>query len=125
MKSGVLLIQGRGWLAFLASLWAVGCARSHEQANAMYYVSQRSGVCSIHHIALQQVVMYDLTQAMPADLSEVQIRLWEQYPNTHPDYMSTRSADFGRPMRVRICPICQRLYDKAIERYAVHHSGHT
>lgn len=96
--------------------WLSACAASHETATEIRSASLRSGICTLHHVPLESVVMYDFTEPVPFDLDKAAIELWRRYPNSQPEYAATKRPDRRRPITVRACPVCERLYRKALER---------
>ena len=88
-----------------------GCLSAGERASALRRESLASGVCTIHHVALQRTTMYDLTtEAMPADIEEFDVKAAWRFPNVALGYSPTRVRRYRKPVAVRICPTCERFY---------------
>lgn len=96
------------------AIFSGGCAGSWEGARAVRKASLESGHCSVHHAELKSVLMYDLSETVPSDMSEIGIKLWRRYPNAEAFYQPTKSRYFQKPVTVRACPVCQHLYAAAI-----------
>ena len=111
-------------LMCLASLGLAVClsscttpARARRAHVEIYRESQRIGVCALHKVPLvsRSVFEYDVKQGT-VDWDEAGFALVEKYPNVlDSGYSRKRSREFSKPATVRICPVCQRLFDSEIK----------
>src|SRR5438067_779664 len=111
-------------LTCLAAVAIVACltscttpARARHAHVDLYRDSQRTGICALHHVPLvsRTVFEYDFAQGT-VDWDEAGFALVEKYPNVVDSmYSQKRSHAFPKPVRVRICPVCQRLFDSEIK----------
>jgi hypothetical protein len=100
---------------------SVACHSIAADSNAVRARSERSGVCTLHHVRLVHATGYDVIVPPRTiiDLGNDQAALWEKYPNAmYPIYQRHRSADHPRPVSVTYCPVCQKLYERD---WAKHH----
>jgi hypothetical protein len=87
------------------------CAPSPHQAGAVRKASLASGECVLHHVPLRTTTMYDMSEAVPSDPEEFSYKLIRRYPNAGSfGYERLKSRYYQKPVRVRICPLCERLF---------------
>ena len=106
------------WLFLLLVSVACALAVPAERANAIRVASLRKGVCTLHHVRLRTATAYEFAPLKLAtfDPSASAIHLYTQYPNCIPtDVSFTKGEDFRKPIQVRYCPVCQRIFDKNVK----------
>ena len=103
-------------LLILSCIASGACTRSRSAAGEIRLASVRSGICTIHHVALRRVVMYDFSESVPSDPSLTTYKLERQFPNADLRLARTKSESryMRKPVKVTVCPVCQRLSDKYI-----------
>ena len=78
--------------------------------------SMRFTWCAIHHVRLQTTVVYQSTR-LPGDIPRRVEELWRKYPSIiSPYYARTKSPDHPQAVRIRFCPMCQRLFERDLKR---------
>jgi hypothetical protein len=84
--------------------------------------SMRFRWCAIHHVRLQTTVVYQ-SDRWPPDLARPVQDLWDRYPCIiSPYYSRTKSADYSHAVRIRFCPVCQRLFERDVKQWKeLHH----
>lgn len=102
-------------LIAVAALTA-SCAPSWDSARNVRKGSLETGQCSLHHVPLQTITMYDMSEPIPTDPEKFSYRLRRRYPNAVAMYEPTRSRYYQKPVIVRICPVCQRLFLAGVKK---------
>jgi len=91
------------------------CAPSWDSARTVRKASLESGQCSLHHVPLQTITMYAMSESVPTDPERFSYELMRRYPNAG-QYEPMRSRYYQNPVKVRICPVCQRLFLAGVKR---------
>lgn len=114
-----ILVRCMKLFVVAAFMFFLGCASSSEHAEHVHAASLQRGFCLLHHVPLQQAVVYEFSPHRLAtlDFEKEVYDLREKYPNCIPlGDQFTRELDWSRPVRAQYCPVCQHLYDDAAKK---------
>ena len=103
------------WLGVV--LVVQGCVSAGDRATAVHRKSIASGVCTIHRVELQRTTMYEQSEPVPADLEEYAIKAALRFPNVALGYSPKSAPYYRKAVVVRTCPVCERLFDRAIRAH--------
>ena len=110
------------WLAPFTAFILLACASEQsrvEHADAVRKASLASGICTLHHVALQRTVVYGYSHFDVAilDPSVAEHRAALKYPLSL-DYFQRRrpSPDFHNREVAVYCPVCQQRFEQETHR---------
>jgi hypothetical protein len=111
-------------LLYTAAIVLLSSCAMHGPREAPYVRvardSERTGICSIHRVPLvrRSVYKYSHFDTGTVCWDEAGGAVSQKYPNVlDPSYSPTRSRDYHDPAVVRICPVCQRLFDREVKTW--------
>lgn len=99
-------------LLVLPSLALYGCTRSREAAGEIRRASLHSGVCTIHHVPLRRVTMYEFSDSVPSDPNLTTYKLERQFPNAELRLELKKSREYRKAVKGAVCSVCRQQSEK-------------